>query len=137
SKIVTASEDGTAKLWDGRAYVLLGTLEGHSGKVFHAELSDDGALIATAGNDRSVKVWDAGSRRLLLSFEQHAGPGTYAVFSRGAGYLASASRDGAAMLWELSREARPERALARIERCLPLRVRQGDILPTPVPADCL
>ena len=58
-RIVTASSDNTAKLWDlaNPGYELIATLHGHSAAVSFADFSPDGALVVTAGADSRAKVY--------------------------------------------------------------------------------
>ncbi|HEY4424404.1 MAG TPA: hypothetical protein VGN10_09370 [Pyrinomonadaceae bacterium] len=58
--VVTASADGTARVWDAATGVSRGELRGHSGTVNSASFSPDGKFIVTAGNDATVRLWDAG-----------------------------------------------------------------------------
>ena len=55
SRIVTASWDKTAKVWDVKGQ-LLATLP-HQGVVYSAEFSPDGSRIVTASQDKTAKVW--------------------------------------------------------------------------------
>lgn len=48
--MVSASHDGTAKLWDLRAAIPLHTLEGHGDKVLAAAWASP-SLVATGGAD--------------------------------------------------------------------------------------
>lgn len=56
--VVTASEDRTARVWDGATFALLRTLRppsqatGSEGRLYAAAISPDGALVATAGVTR-------------------------------------------------------------------------------------
>ena len=56
-RILTASQDGTAKLWDlsGRC---LATLQGHSRAVLSAAFSPTDDRIVTASRDGTAKLWD-------------------------------------------------------------------------------
>jgi WD40 repeat protein len=58
-RIVTASSDNTAKLWDvgSPGYELIATLHGHSAAVSFADFSPDGSLVVTAGADSRAKVY--------------------------------------------------------------------------------
>jgi WD40 repeat protein len=58
-RIVTASSDNTAKLWDESApgYELIATLHGHSAAVGSADFSPDGRLVVTASRDSGAKVY--------------------------------------------------------------------------------
>lgn len=76
TRIVTASWDGTAKVWDARSGKLLHTLVmstgrngGRPSRVFWAEFSRDGDRVITACDNRSVQVWDAASGRQLRAFQ--------------------------------------------------------------------
>ena len=57
--VVTASGDGTARVWDAATGASLGELRGHSGSVNSASFSPDGKFIVTAGDDATVRLWDA------------------------------------------------------------------------------
>ncbi|MCP4384780.1 MAG: hypothetical protein GY798_25775, partial [Hyphomicrobiales bacterium] len=58
-RIVTASHDNTARLWDAETGSLIHTLEGHGGWVLSAEFSPDGGRIVTASDDNTARLWDA------------------------------------------------------------------------------
>ena len=57
-RIVTGSEDGTAKVWDARTGAEVLTLRGHTGPVRSAAFSPDASRIVTAG-DTTARIWDA------------------------------------------------------------------------------
>ena len=66
-RLVTASGDHTAKVWDAETGQDLLTLAGHSDAVNHAVFSPDGRRIATASDDGTAKVGDAETGQELLS----------------------------------------------------------------------
>jgi WD40 repeat protein len=57
-RIVTASEDKTAKIWDAASGHLLATLQGHSARLGFAAFSPDGRLIVTSSDDKTAKLWE-------------------------------------------------------------------------------
>ena len=65
-RVVTASTDKTARVYDVAKSQHLGTLEGHTDVVFAAAFPPDGSRIATCSRDKTVRVWDS------LTFEQLA-----------------------------------------------------------------
>jgi WD40 repeat protein len=58
--VVTASADGTARVWDAKTGATVGYLREHGKSVNSASFSPDGKFIVTAGDDATVRLWDAG-----------------------------------------------------------------------------
>ena len=58
ARILTASADNTAKLWDAASGKLIVSF-GHQDTVRRAAFSPDGARILTASVDKTTKLWDA------------------------------------------------------------------------------
>lgn len=63
--VVTASADGTARVWDAATGATLGELRGHTKSVNSASFSPDGKFIVTASDDATVRLWDANSFALV------------------------------------------------------------------------
>jgi WD40 repeat protein/serine/threonine protein kinase len=61
NRVVTASWDGTAIIWDSKSGAPLHFLRGHQGWVNSACFGCNGKYVFTAGLDRKVKVWNADS----------------------------------------------------------------------------
>ncbi|MFA5099250.1 MAG: WD40 repeat domain-containing protein, partial [Candidatus Omnitrophota bacterium] len=99
-KIVTASDDGTAKVWDALSGKELLTLRGHAGWVLSAEFSPDSKKIVTASSDVTAKVWDALSGKELLTLQGHAGWVLSAEFSPDSRKIVTASFDKTAKVWD-------------------------------------
>jgi hypothetical protein len=57
SRIVTASGDNTARLWDAATWQCLATFAGHAIGVRSAQFSPDGSRILTASWDETVCLW--------------------------------------------------------------------------------
>ncbi len=55
--LVTAAQDGTAKVVDAESGAVRATFEGHTGELFCAAVTPDGALAATAGEDGCLRLW--------------------------------------------------------------------------------
>ncbi len=64
-RIVTASGDKTAKVWDANTGQELMTLTGHQGGVLSAAYSADGKRITTAGRDGIVQIYTTDIDELL------------------------------------------------------------------------
>jgi dipeptidyl aminopeptidase/acylaminoacyl peptidase len=57
-RIVTASNDGTARLWDGQTRAPIDVLE-HSKAVSYAAISPDGRRVVTTSRDGTARLWHA------------------------------------------------------------------------------
>ncbi|CAM9875357.1 unnamed protein product, partial [Hapterophycus canaliculatus] len=55
--LVSASFDGTAKVWSTRDWSLQRTLSGHEGKVTGCDVAPNERKVVTCSFDRTVKVW--------------------------------------------------------------------------------
>jgi WD40 repeat protein len=98
ARILTASWDKTAKLWDAASGKLLASFA-HQDAVNAAVFSPDGARILTSGGDPSAKLWEAASGKLLASFA-HQDLVNAAAFSPDGARILTASADKTARLWE-------------------------------------
>jgi WD40 repeat protein len=55
--VVTASQDGTARVWDTGTGQQTAVLEGHDQGAFHAAVRGDGRAIATSDGRGTVRIW--------------------------------------------------------------------------------
>jgi WD40 repeat protein len=106
-KILTASDDKTAKLWDAATGYLLADLKGHFGYVLSADFSpacdDDingGSKIVTASKDKTAKIWDAITGNLLFELKGHGESIYFAKFSSDGKKIITASEDGLVKIWD-------------------------------------
>ncbi len=99
-RVVTASDDKTARVWDAQSGKLLATLQGHGGDVFSAQFSPDGQRIVTASSDKTARVWEAQSGKLLATLAENVGWGLSAQFSPDGQRIVTASSGKTARVWE-------------------------------------
>jgi WD40 repeat protein len=100
-RVLTASDDHTAQLWDAASGAKLEELPGHPADVNCALFSPDGSIIATASTD-GVRLWDAATAKLITQLSGQAGPVNSVAFSPDGQYLAGAADDRTARLWNVS-----------------------------------
>ena len=74
SRIVTASRDKTARIWDAASAKEIAVLRGHEGAVNSAAFSPDGSRIVTASEDKTARIWDAASGKEIAVLRGHDGP---------------------------------------------------------------
>ena len=97
-RILTASRDNTAKLWDAASGKLIASFA-HQDGIIHVAFSPDGGRILTASADNTAKLWDAASGKLIASFA-HQDRVSDAVFSPDGERILTASADNTAKLWD-------------------------------------
>jgi hypothetical protein len=96
--ILTASEDGTARLWMVATSKNLATLKGHRRAVTCAAWSADGNTIATGSDDRTVRLWHVSGVPLQV-LRGHKKGVTSVTFSPDGKRVLSTSMDRTARLW--------------------------------------
>ena len=105
TRVVTASEDNTARIWDAASGKPLGEPMRHEGVppfVSSAAFSPDGTRIVTAGSDETARVWDAASGKPLGEPMEHQGWVYSAAFSPDGARVVTASEDKTAQVWDAS-----------------------------------
>jgi WD40 repeat protein len=98
-RIVTASNDKTARIWDadtGRQLAVLG----HDEPVRTAAFSPDGQRIVTASADRTARIWDAGTAKQLAVLSGHGDGVWSAAYSPDGQRIVTASFDQTARIWD-------------------------------------
>jgi tetratricopeptide (TPR) repeat protein len=99
-RVLTASRDYSARLWEAESGKLLATFQGHTGQVTSAVFSPDGRRVLTASLDNSARLWEAESGKLLATFQGPTAAVVSAVFSPDGRRVLTASNDKTARLWE-------------------------------------
>ena len=101
-ELLTASWDGTAKLWDLGTGLISQKFNHHASSVYDAAFSEDGKLIATASADRTIMLWDKNSGELLKTFKGHSNAVTSVDFINNNNQLISHSLDGTTKIWDIA-----------------------------------
>ena len=100
SRIVTASFDKTARIWDAVTGKEIAVLRGHDREVYRAAYSPDGSRIATASFDKTARIWDAATATETAVLRGHDDFVTSAAFSPDGSRIVTASWDGTARIWD-------------------------------------
>ncbi len=123
ARLLIASHDGTARVWDMESGKPVTSEMRHSGWVFHAEFSRDGNRVVTASNDQTGRVWDAGTGRPITPSSgaiSHAIAVREACFSPDGNRIATAGFNGTARVWD-ARTGAPSRrrSITAARWCVP------------------
>jgi WD40 repeat protein len=97
SRIVTASFDRTARIWDAASAKEIAVLN-HGRSVNSAAFSPDGSRIVTT--DLTARIWDAASAKEIAVLGGHDGSVHSAAFSPDGSRIVTASFDRTARIWD-------------------------------------
>lgn len=108
SRLLTGSQDRTARIWDARTGEQLTEPLSHKGEVVYGEFSPDGKRVVTASWwDHAAFLWDARTGLPLDEPLRHEDWVTYATFSPDSRWVVTTSCDRTAKIWEVPIAASP------------------------------
>ncbi|HEX7837238.1 MAG TPA: hypothetical protein VF469_07225, partial [Kofleriaceae bacterium] len=93
TRVVTASDDQTARVWDAATGKPLGVPLTHKATVLSAAFSPDGTRVVTASVDGTARVWDAATSKPLGAPLTHQAKVRSAAFSPDGTRVVTASGD--------------------------------------------
>ncbi len=99
-RIVTGSDDGTARIWDAATGQLTFSLAGHTAVVNSVDWSANGRWIATGGNDNVTRLWDAATGKLERELKSEGGRINVVAFAPTGGQLATGGFFRILQIWE-------------------------------------
>ncbi|HTD75846.1 MAG TPA: protein kinase [Steroidobacteraceae bacterium] len=99
-RVVTASYDLSARVWDAESGVQVLQLKGHTKAVRSAAFSPDGLRIVTSALDKTARIWDAATGREIMVLNGHEDRLRNAAFSPDGRRIATASYDKTARIWD-------------------------------------
>ncbi len=98
-RVVTASNDRTARIWDAATGRQLAKL-GQDAPVRTAVFSPDGRRIVTASADKTARIWDAATAKPLDVLSGHDDFVWSAAFSPDGRRIVTASHDQTVRVWD-------------------------------------
>ncbi len=100
-RVATASEDGTARVWDLVGGEAVTPILAHDGPVLRVEFRGDGGRLVTASADGTVRIWDLeGGRTRKARQMLHGTPVRIALFSPDGRQIVSGGFDGTIRVWD-------------------------------------
>jgi WD40 repeat protein len=144
ARIVTASVDHTARVWDAATGKEIARLEGHDGSVLSAAWSPDGVRLVTESDDNTARVWEAATGKEIARVEGHGGgvgSAAWTLQTRASGtvLIIAALADGNVRLWQVfgSTQELVNAAKDHMRRCLTPAQRKQYFLPDAPPLWCV
>jgi WD40 repeat protein len=100
TRLLSAGDDGTARIWDTSDGTLLFTFPEHRHWVMSAAWSPDDSRIVTTSWDGRILVWDAQTGEVQTTFTRHTDWPNSAAWSPNGARILSASWDKSALIWD-------------------------------------
>jgi WD40 repeat protein len=100
-RAISASWDGTLKVWDLESSQVLRTLEGHSDSVRAVAVYDGGRRAISASKDHTLKIWNLESGQELCTLKSHSDSVEAVAVCESGGQAISASWDHTLKVWDL------------------------------------
>jgi WD40 repeat protein len=102
-RLVTASSDKTATLWDLATGNALQTFTGHKGFVKGVAISADGKVLAPAASDKTAMLWDAATGKALHTLRTNAETTkTRVILSANGSFVLTGSERTTSSLWDVA-----------------------------------
>jgi len=99
TRIVSASADATAQVWEAATGKNLLIYHGHTNAVEAAVWSPDGTHIASGSHDTTVRVWEAATGKDLLIYHGHKAPVYTVAWSPDRTRIATGDSSGTVQVW--------------------------------------
>ncbi|MGI6458328.1 MAG: WD40 repeat domain-containing protein [bacterium] len=100
TKILSGSDDNTAKLWDALSGEVLMTFSGHADWVKSVAFSPDENTVLTGSDDGTARLWDIHTGEELVVFTGHQHFVESVAFSPDGKKILTGSSDATAKLWD-------------------------------------
>ncbi|HYT88437.1 MAG TPA: protein kinase, partial [Gemmataceae bacterium] len=101
-RLLTASNDGTAQVWDLRTGGSAAPAMVHGSAVALARFSPAGRWVATACDDARIRVWDAATGQPVVPPLRHGGRILWIGFRPDGRHLLTLAADRTARVWDLT-----------------------------------
>lgn len=99
-KIITASSDCTAKIWNIKTGQCLITLQGHRARILKIALSPDEKHVLTCSQDSNAICWNTEHGNVCSKFTGHIYAVLAGAFSHDSKQIITGSLDKRAIIWD-------------------------------------
>ena len=102
TKVVTGSDDNTARVWDTSTGEALTPALSHESLVWSVALSADGTKVVTGSWDNTARVWDTSTGEALTPALSHESVVVSVALSADGTKVVTGSGDNTARVWDTS-----------------------------------
>jgi len=112
-RVLTISDDGTAKIWNMRNFDSPCILRGHSKAINYGQFNpNNSSQVLTVSDDSTAIVWNIDKCRASLVLKGHSAPIHSGSFDpKNANRVLTASSDKTVMIWDLTNPHKPMQTL--------------------------
>lgn len=114
--MLSASSDGTLRLWDTDSGDELRRFEGHTSGVYDIAFSPDGRFVLSAAKDATVRLWDVAQGLEIRRFQGHTDAVYSVAFTPDGQKALSASRDTTIRIWDVHASSRTRSPVLKVLR---------------------
>ncbi len=101
TRLLSASSDGTLRLWDLETHECQSLSGRHQGPVLGCALTADSRYAVSGGRDDVLRVWDLSSGGCIREARARQGGVNHCIFMSADREIVSAGNDGSIKVWEL------------------------------------
>ena len=99
TRLVTASLDKTARIWNTRTGELIGEPLKHQGPIVAVAISPNGATVLTGSTDSTARLWNSSTGHPIGPSLHHEGTVMAVAYSPDSTMAVTGSKDNAARIW--------------------------------------
>jgi WD40 repeat protein len=100
TRLATANEDGSVRIWDVSTGAQQQNLPGHSGPYPNVVFSSDGKRVLATGKGSKINLWDVQTGQLLLTLPEYPTLVDNLGISPDGKFLAAAMLDSTLHVWD-------------------------------------
>ncbi len=101
--LLSASDDGTLRLWDVKTGTYFRTFKGHRKSATSCTFNSDGSRIGSTSQDLLVILWDVNNGKILKVFKGHSDNVNKCGFSPDDTKMISCSDDHRVIVWDVEK----------------------------------
>merc|ERR1719272_2200190 len=100
NRLVTASADCTARVYNVMTGACIAILIGHEGEISKVQFSPNGAKVITASSDRTCRLWSVDTGECLQVLEGHSDEIFSCAFNYEGDTIITGSKDNTCRIWK-------------------------------------